>query len=114
MASGDSVKVCDFFLQPQVIPLTLFRLAGAATATILCALLSQPSLSPIFAAPSSSPSVAWPPKQFKFAILCSGFLPLDRRLEEWFSTPLAVPALHVLGRQDVVAISGKLRSPKAI
>ncbi|ORY73866.1 serine hydrolase FSH [Leucosporidium creatinivorum] len=78
---------------------------GAATAPILCALVSQPSLSPIFAAPSSSPSVVWPPKQFKFAILCSGFLPLDRKLEAWFAEPLDVPTLHVLGREDVVAIA---------
>jgi hypothetical protein len=72
---------------------------------MLCALVSQPSLSPIFSAPSSSTSVSWPPKPFKFAILCSGFLPLDRKLEAWFSKPLEIPALHVLGREDVVAIA---------
>lgn len=72
---------------------------------MLCALISRPALSPVFAAPSPSPSVVWPPKQLKFAILCSGFLPLDRKLEAWFSQPLDVPALHVLGREDVVAIA---------
>lgn len=77
---------------------------GAATAAILCALVSRPWLHPAFSSPSArSTGAAWPPLPFKFAILCSGYLPLDRRCESWFDTPVAIPALHVIGRSDVVA-----------
>ncbi|GAA5936800.1 hypothetical protein JCM3775_002709 [Rhodotorula graminis] len=75
---------------------------GAATAAILCALVARPWLHPAFSSPAS-PGVAWPPVPFKFAVLCSGYLPLDRRCESWFDSPVAIPTLHVLGRSDVVA-----------
>ncbi|BGP37245.1 Low molecular weight phosphotyrosine protein phosphatase [Rhodotorula kratochvilovae] len=75
---------------------------GAATAAILCALVARPWLHPAF---SSAPSTgaAWPPLPFKFAIFCSGYLPLDKRCESWFEHPVGIPALHVVGRSDVVA-----------
>ncbi|ORY73865.1 serine hydrolase FSH [Leucosporidium creatinivorum] len=77
---------------------------GAATASILAALIAEPSLHPVFKAPSASPSTSWPPRQLKLAIMCSGYLPLDRRLESWFSKPLDAPSLHVLSQTDEVVI----------
>lgn len=75
---------------------------GAATAAILCALVARPWLHPAFSS-TPSPGVPWPPAPFKFAVFCSGYLPLDRRCESWFDSPVNTPALHVLGRSDVVA-----------
>ncbi|BGO92905.1 hypothetical protein NBRC10512_006079 [Rhodotorula toruloides] len=76
---------------------------GAACGAILTALVENPSLDPIFAAPSSNPSVAWPPKPFKFAILSAGFFPLDPRAAGYFEkSKLRTPTLHVLGRGDTI------------
>ncbi|GAA5996963.1 alpha/beta hydrolase [Rhodotorula paludigena] len=76
---------------------------GAATSAILCALVARPWLHPAFSAPSAVPGAAWPPTPFKFAIFCSGYLPLDARCESFFEYPVGIPALHVIGRSDVVA-----------
>lgn len=80
---------------------------GAATSAILCALVARPWLHPAFSAPSTVPGAAWPPTPFKFAIFCSGYLPLDARCESFFEYPVGIPALHVIGRSDVVAPNGE-------
>lgn len=73
---------------------------GAACGAILTALVEQPSLDPIFAAPSENPDVQWPPAPFKFAVLSAGFYPLDPRANACFNgdTKPKTPTLHVLGR----------------
>ncbi|KAL8279589.1 hypothetical protein RQP46_007902 [Phenoliferia psychrophenolica] len=75
---------------------------GAAAAALLMALINQPSLHPEFARAGGE---NWPPKQFQFAIMASGFLPMDGRVASWFDTPLDVPSLHVLGSRDIVVSS---------
>ncbi|KAK4057701.1 Family of serine hydrolases 3 [Microbotryomycetes sp. JL221] len=75
---------------------------GAACAAILTALVENPSLHPAFAASSYNPAVTWPPQQFKFTILSSGFLPLDPRTKRMFDEPLKTPSLHILGRGDTI------------
>ncbi|GAA5887505.1 hypothetical protein JCM6882_001433 [Rhodosporidiobolus microsporus] len=75
---------------------------GAACAAVLTALLENPSLDPIFAAPPKDPSVQWPPQPFKFAILSAGFFPLDPRVSAYFDIKPKTPALHVLGRGDTI------------
>ncbi|TNY21796.1 FSH1-domain-containing protein [Rhodotorula diobovata] len=77
---------------------------GAACGAILTALVEQPSLDPIFAAPSENPDVQWPPAPFKFAVLSAGFYPLDPRANACFNgdTKPKTPTLHVLGRGDTI------------
>lgn len=72
---------------------------GAACATLLVALLADPTRHAVFAKPGG---VNWPPKQFKFAVLASGYLPRDVRVQEWFRGRLEVPSLHVLGTGDAI------------
>ncbi|KZO93845.1 hypothetical protein CALVIDRAFT_566077 [Calocera viscosa TUFC12733] len=61
---------------------------GAALASYLCAYLEDPSAHPLFEPRFHPP--------FKFAILCSGFLPVDPPLPHVLQTP----TLHILGRHD--------------
>ncbi|GAA5971968.1 hypothetical protein JCM3765_005583 [Sporobolomyces pararoseus] len=75
---------------------------GAAAAAILTALVENPSLDPVFSAPSKDPSVQWPPKPFDFAILSAGFYPLDPRTLAYFAEKPKTPTLHVLGRGDTI------------
>ncbi|KAM0793506.1 hypothetical protein ACM66B_000945 [Microbotryomycetes sp. NB124-2] len=75
---------------------------GAACAAILTALVEDPSLHSAFSASSIVPGSSWPPKPFKFAILSSGFLPLDPRTQKLFDEPLQTPSLHILGRGDTI------------
>lgn len=81
---------------------------GAAAAAILTALVENPSLDPIFSAPSKDPSVQWPPKPFDFAILSAGFYPLDPRTLAYFAEKPKTPTLHVLGRGDTIVGEGEL------
>lgn len=80
---------------------------GAACGAILTALVEQPSLDPIFAAPSQNPDVKWPPKPFSFAVLSAGFYPLDPRANACFKTGTKpkTPTLHVLGRVRPLSLS---------
>ncbi|GAA5980279.1 hypothetical protein JCM11641_005527 [Rhodosporidiobolus odoratus] len=75
---------------------------GGAAAAILAALVENPTLDPIFAAPSSDSSVQWPPKPFKFAILSAGFFPLDPQTSAYFTSKPTTPTLHVLGKGDTI------------
>ncbi|GAA5834212.1 hypothetical protein JCM11251_000572 [Rhodosporidiobolus azoricus] len=77
---------------------------GSATAVLLLALLERPDLHPIWSAPSSDPSVDWPPAPFKCGVLFSAFGPGDKRYQKWYEQkkPLT-PTLHIIGRNDVVA-----------
>ncbi|KAK4055177.1 Family of serine hydrolases 3 [Microbotryomycetes sp. JL201] len=80
---------------------------GAACAAILTALVENPTMHPAFSASSIVPGSKWPPKPFKFAILSSGFLPLDPRLKQMFEAPLQTPSLHILGRGDTIVGTGE-------
>lgn len=51
---------------------------GGAAAALLLALVNRPELHPEFAR-AGGPT--WPPKPFKLAILASGFLPQDARVD---------------------------------
>lgn len=79
-----------------------FVAEGAAAAAVLTALVENPSLDPIFAAPSTNPDVQWPPKPFSFAILSAGFFPLDPKVSKYFNVKPKTPTLHVLGRGDTI------------
>ncbi|KZT61195.1 hypothetical protein CALCODRAFT_514934 [Calocera cornea HHB12733] len=61
---------------------------GAALAAYLCAYLEDPTTHPLFEHRFHPP--------LKFAILCSGFLPIDPPLPHLLQTP----TLHILGRHD--------------
>ncbi|GAA6004179.1 hypothetical protein JCM10207_002468 [Rhodosporidiobolus poonsookiae] len=74
---------------------------GAATAALLAALVERPWLHPAFSAAFSSTEALHSP--FRSIVLCSGYLPLDPTFESWFDRPLDTAALHVIGKQDVVA-----------
>lgn len=76
---------------------------GAAMAAMLASLVERPSLHPVFAAPGKD----WPPPPFKFAIIGSGFLPMDPRCAPWFSPKVETPSLHILGRADTIVGEGE-------
>lgn len=40
------------------------------------------------------------PFQFRWAVLCGGFLPGDGRYRDLFAPPLTLPSLHVLGARE--------------
>lgn len=65
---------------------------------MLASLVANPSQHPIFAAPGPN----WPPPPFKFAIIISGFLPMDPMCNAWFDSKVPTPSLHVLGRGDTI------------
>ncbi|BGP13202.1 hypothetical protein JCM10213v2_001121 [Rhodosporidiobolus nylandii] len=79
---------------------------GSAAASLLCAILERPALHPVFAAPASSADAVWPHPPFRFAILASGYVPGERRCWDWLSPPLSTPALHAIGKGDVVVDNG--------
>lgn len=76
---------------------------GAAMAAMVASLVERPSLHPVFAAPGKD----WPPAPFKFAIIGSGFLPMDPRCAPWFSPKVETPSLHILGRADTIVGEGE-------
>ncbi|TPW18397.1 MAG: ovarian cancer-associated protein 2 protein [Halothiobacillaceae bacterium] len=47
-----------------------------------------------------SATIANSPFGLRWAILCGGFRPGDRRFRPYFDRPLALPTLHVLGEQE--------------
>ncbi|KAL8279639.1 hypothetical protein RQP46_007952 [Phenoliferia psychrophenolica] len=77
---------------------------GAACASLLIANLDDPSRHPAFAKPAEN----WPPAQFKFAVLISGFLPIDPRIDWFDKKPIDLPTLHVLAAGDSVVSTGNL------
>lgn len=77
---------------------------------MLTALVENPSLHPVFAAPYTDPNVVWPPAPFKFSVLSAGFMPADPVWKALFDTPSKTPTLHVLGRGDTIVGSGGWRS----
>lgn len=73
---------------------------GASIATLLLALIENPSRHPVFAEPGPS----WPPRQFKFAIMVSGFLCRDQNelVREALRHGVRTPALLIFGATDTI------------
>ena len=76
---------------------------GGACAAILASLMADPSQHTVFAAPGAN----WPPSPLKFAVICSGFIPLDPMCQALFKKKVPTPSLLVLGKGDTVAGHGQ-------